>query len=261
MIRLEGKVAIVTGGGTGLGRQIALAYAQAGAKVVVGDIREGDGEQTVAEVRASGGDARFVKTDVSVSAEVEELVATAEREYGALHIMTANAGMLGAATGKSFPKVTEDEFWQIVNVNFGGTFLSFKHAVPAILRAGGGAMTATGSLGGHRATRGNSAYGPSKAAVAALVRALALDLYPTIRVNEVSPAAMNTDFLEHYGEDRGLEPGTMPKLSGITTVDPRDVARVHLFLVSDEAAAINGQTVFADSGCSIVMSPSVGPER
>jgi NAD(P)-dependent dehydrogenase (short-subunit alcohol dehydrogenase family) len=258
MKRLEDKVAIVTGSGTGLGREIALLYAQEGARVAVADIREQDGEQTVAMIRAAGGEGLFVKTDVGESRQVAELVAATEREYGALHIMTANAGILGTATGKPFTELTDDEFWRVININFGGVFLSFKHAVPAIQRAGGGAMTATGSLGGHRAARNLSAYVCSKAAVAALVRSLALDLHPTIRVNEVAPGGMQTDMLAHQDEERGSAPaGTSARPAGATFVEPADVARVHLFLVSSEAESINGQTVFADGGRSVVMASSV----
>lgn len=258
MKRLENKVAIVTGAGSGLGREIALLYALEGARVVVGDVREQDGEQTVSTIRAAGGDALFVKSDVSDSREVAELVGAAEREYGALHIMTANAGILGAATGKSFAEVSDQDFKHVMDVNFGGVLNSFKQAVPAIQRAGGGAMTATGSLGGHQAARNLSAYSCSKAAVAALVRSLALDLYPTIRVNEVSPGGMQTDMLAHQAEERGQAPaGTSARPSGAQFVEPIDVARVHLFLVSDEAESINGQTVFADGGRSVVMAASV----
>lgn len=258
MGRLEGKTAIVTGAGSGLGREIALLYAEEGAQVVVADVREADGEQTTTAIREAGGEALFVKTDVTSSPQVEELVAAAERAYGALHIMTANAGMLGTASGKRFGKVTDEELQRVFDVNFGGVFLSFKHAVPAIQRAGGGAMTATGSLGGHRASKGFAAYGPAKAAVAALVRSLALELQPAIRVNEVAPGAMMTDFLKHQGEDKGLDASETPQMpAGVTLVEPRDVARLHLFLVSDDAAAVNGQTVFADGGCSVVMAASV----
>ena len=119
-------------------------------------------------------------------------------------------------------------------------------------------MTATGSLGGHRAARTLSAYGSSKAAITALVRTLALELYPTIRVNEVAPGGMPTEMLAHQAEERGAEPtGVSARPPGATLVEAADVARVHLFLVSDEGASVNGQTVFADAGRSIVMAPAV----
>src|SRR5580658_4701867 len=104
MGKLADKVAIVTGAGTGLGREVALLYAQEGARVVAADVRQAEGQQTVATVRERGGEALFVKTDVSDSSEVEALVAAAEQAYGAVHVMTANAGMLGTASGKSFGK-------------------------------------------------------------------------------------------------------------------------------------------------------------
>jgi len=256
--KLDGKIAIVTGAGTGLGREVALLYAAEGARVVVGDIREQNAEQTVNAIRNAGGEAIFCRTDVRDSAQVEELVAAAEREFGGLHIMTPNAGILGTATGTPFADLALDEFWRVVDVNFGGVVNAFKHAIPAILRAGGGAMTATGSLGGHRAARTLSAYGSSKAAITALVRTLALELHPTIRVNEVAPGGMPTEMLAHQAEERGAEPsGVSARPAGATLVEAADVARVHLFLVSDEAASVNGQTLFADGGRSVVMAPAV----
>jgi NAD(P)-dependent dehydrogenase (short-subunit alcohol dehydrogenase family) len=255
---LDGKVAIVTGAGTGLGRETAIVYAQAGARVVVADVREPDGRQTVDTIRSAGGDALFVKTDVSDSSAVQALIGSTERKYGALHIMTANAGILGTATGKPVADLTEDEFWRVISVNFGGVFLAFKHAIPAITRAGGGAMTATGSLAGHRAMRTLSAYSCSKGAVAALVRTLALELHPAIRVNEVAPGGMPTEMIVHQAQDRNEEPAAVSaRPAGATLVQARDVAHVHLFLVSDAAASVNGQTVFADGGRSIVMAAAV----
>lgn len=258
MNRLEGKVAVVTGAGTGLGREIALLYAAEGARVVVGDIREQEGEDVVAAIREAGGEALFVKTDVSDSAAVEALVAAAERAYGALHIMTANAGILGTATGKTFADQSLEEFWRVLDVNFGGVVHAFKHATPAILRAGGGAMSATGSLAGHRSMRTLSAYGSSKSAIASLVRTLALELHPAIRVNEVAPGGMTTEMIAHQAEERGEEEAAVSaRPAGASLVEPRDVALVHLFLVSAEGASVNGQTIFADGGRSVVMAAAV----
>ncbi len=255
MGRLSGKVAIVTGAGTGLGRATACVYAEEGARVVVGDFRDADGEGTVAAIRSDGGDATFVHVDVTSSAEVRALVEAAERSYGRLDIVTANAGILGRCAGKSLVEAAEDEIDEVMAVNFGGVYLTFKHAIPAILRAGGGAMTATASLAARLGYANLDAYCASKGAVVALVRSLSAELAPQIRVNAVSPGSMATELGRHTMEAKGqTEPQANTRTAGMVAprADPRQVALAHLFLVSDEASFISGHDLVADAGWSVI---------
>jgi NAD(P)-dependent dehydrogenase (short-subunit alcohol dehydrogenase family) len=250
--RLEGKAAVVTGGGTGLGRAVAELYAEEGARVVVGDIRTADGEQTVDAIRAAGGDALFVRTDVTVSADVRALVEAAVDSYGRLDVMTANAGIMGRNLGTALDEIPEEEFFEVMAVNFNGVVYAFKHAIPAIRRSGGGAMTATGSVTAHRGRARADAYCASKHAVLGLVRSLAVDVGPAIRVNLVSPGNMATELARHVAEDRGVEYEPQPARPGAPrAADPREAASVHLFLVSDEGRFINGQSIVADDGWTV----------
>jgi NAD(P)-dependent dehydrogenase (short-subunit alcohol dehydrogenase family) len=250
--RLAGKVAVVTGGATGLGRAIAVLYAEEGAKVVVGDRRAEEGQETVDRVRGSGGEAIFVRTDVTVGNDVKALVEAAESTYGRVHVMTANAGILGRSVGVPFADVPEDDFNEVMAVNFSGVVNAFKHAIPAIQRSGGGAMTATGSVTSHRGRARADAYCASKHAVLGLVRSLAIDLAPAIRVNLVSPGNMATEIGRHAAESRGETVAPRPKPPGSPrAADPREGAHVHLFLVSDEGRFVNGQSIVADDGWTV----------
>jgi NAD(P)-dependent dehydrogenase (short-subunit alcohol dehydrogenase family) len=250
--RLTDKVAVVTGAATGIGRQIALLYAEEGARVVVSDVRAAEGEETVDRIRKAGGQAVFVKTDVSKSRDVAALVDAAEQEFGALHVMTANAGIMGRGTKKSLVEIAEDEFREIMAVNFDGVWLAFRHAIPAIERAGGGAMTATASLSAHLGSGKLPAYCASKGAVVALVRSVAADLAPRIRVNAVSPGAVATELVAHTAEALGVDPSTLaPTVTGWDgAADPREIAQAHLFLVSEESRFVNGQALIVDGGRS-----------
>ncbi len=256
MGRLSGKVAIVTGAATGIGRATALLYAEEGAKVVVSDLRPAEAESTVQAIRDAGGDAIFVASDVSKSEDVQNLIRETESHYGALHVMTANAGILGRGHNKSLVDITEDEIDQIMSVNFGGVARSFKYAIPAILKSGGGAMTATASLSGHRGYAKLPAYCASKAAVIGLVRSVAADLVPHIRVNAVSPGTVRTEIAAHNEEETGKPfippPGSVSEQAYARPADPRELAQAHLWLVSDDASFVTGQALLVDNGRSVV---------
>jgi len=253
MIGLDGKVAIVTGGATGLGRTIVQRYADFGAKVVIADLRPEEGERAVAEIVAGGGEALFVMTDVTSSEDVLRAVAAAEERFGGLHIMTANAGVMGRSYRKSIVDVPEEDLQFVMDVNFLGVWNSFKHAIPAIRRSGGdGAMTATASTAATQGMGGLPAYSASKAAVIGLVRSVAADVGPAIRVNAVTAGAMDTTLPAHTAELMGLDASTLRASSPAASevVDPDYVARVHLFLVSDLSVHVNGQAILADAGRS-----------
>jgi NAD(P)-dependent dehydrogenase (short-subunit alcohol dehydrogenase family) len=249
--QLAGRVAVVTGAAFGLGREIARVYAEAGAKVVVADVATEQGEETVRLITSAGGEAIFISTDVSDPQQVRDLMDGAEAAFGALHVVTANAGILGRGHDKAFTDLDDDDFAQIMNVNFHGIRYCFKYAIAPIRRSGGGALTATSSLAAHRGYRNLAAYSSSKGAVIALVRALAAELYPEIRVNAVSPGAIGTD-MRRRAADAGASGSEARKEPFGGRADPRQVAWPHLFLASNHGSFVNGQVLIADGGRSII---------
>ncbi|MBM3946273.1 MAG: glucose 1-dehydrogenase [SAR202 cluster bacterium] len=259
MTRLAGKVALITGGASGLGEATAKLFANEGAKVVVADVNDARGAKVAADIKEGGGQATYVRTDVTSSDQVKNAVAAAEKSYGKLDVVIANAGISGSGSGKTLEQISEDEWDQIMNVNLNGVMRTFKYAIPALRRAGGGAMSATASIAGvARVSDTLSAYGASKAGVVSLVRQLAYELADdNVRVNCVCPGGMETNL----SESRGLSSQEMEQMRrrrqaqrqargklGRTATDLREVASAHLFLVSDDASFVNGQAVVADAG-------------
>src|SRR6266699_4575029 len=200
MGRLDGKVALISGGARGQGATEAKLFAREGAKVVLGDVRDAEGKQVEAEIRAAGGEATYVHLNVTSEADWRAAVATAERLYGHMHILVNNAGML---IRKGIEETTEDDWDRIMAVNVKGVFLGTKHAIPAMRRAGSGSIINISSTAGLVGSPyGSAAYTATKGAVRLLTKATAVQhAKDNIRCNSVHPGPIATDMIKETLSD------------------------------------------------------------
>ena len=241
--RVAGKVALVTGGSSGIGESTALLLAREGAAVAVVDLNVAGGNNTVEKIRADGGQAIFIKADVGKTAQVKRMIARTEKAFGRLDILHNNAIWYGNAPATEM----DEKVWdRTIEVGLKSIFLSAKYGIPVMRKTGGGSIVNTGSVHSLVGFTTHTAYDTAKAGVLGLTRVLALDYGPDVRVNAVLPGAILTPLwgkvtkkdLKHWSE--------MVPANRIG--QPEDIASAVLFLASEEASFITGTSLVVDGG-------------
>jgi len=246
----EGKIALVTGGGSGIGRAAALAFAEAGAKVVVSGRREAEGFETIALIKKAGGQGTFIRGDVSNEADVQELVEQTVKTYGRLDAAFNNAGIEGEI-GKPTHEQSVADYRSIMDINVLGVLLAMKHEIGAMLKHGGGAIVNNASVGGLVGFPGASVYVASKHAVLGLTKTAALEYAKQgIRVNAISPGGIETPMLNRFTGGPGTD--FFKQLAGMHPIGrlgrPEEMAEGVLWLCSDKASFVTGISLTADGG-------------
>jgi NAD(P)-dependent dehydrogenase (short-subunit alcohol dehydrogenase family) len=256
-MRLEGKVAIVTGAGQGIGEATARRMAQEGARVVVSDLNAETGEAVAGSIGDAGGEACFVPCDVADRDSVRALIDAAERRFGRLDVLHNNAGVHETNfTDRAQSHELDEEVWdRVVAINLKGTWLCSKYAAPLLARSGGGSIVNAASIGGLVGYPMGGAYGPSKAGVVQLTRVMAIELAPAgTRVNCYAPGNTDTPMVQRYYASASPEQAKIVQqvLLGTHLIPrlarPEEIANVVVFLASDEASAITGSCVVVDNG-------------
>jgi NAD(P)-dependent dehydrogenase (short-subunit alcohol dehydrogenase family) len=251
--RLSGKVAIVTGAANGLGEVIARMFAAEGANVVIADLAEAKARATAEAIRAVGGEAMAMRVDVRSPDAVRALVERAVQEYGHLDTVIANAGVLGEM-GVPLSESSDSAFRDTFDVNLFGVYHCFKYGLPMIISTGDGtgALIATSSVAAHRGVARLDAYSASKAAIVGLVRSVAADVGPHVRVNAIAPSTMVTSITKLGGASATPGPVADHRRRGSEVItDLRKVAAAYVYLASDDASLITGQSICIDRGRTV----------
>ena len=255
-MRLQNKVAIITGAGGGQGRAASIIFAREGAKVVAAGWRTSNIKETVELVKAEGGEAAFVQADVSKARDVEKMVAFAISQYGKIDVLHNNAGV-GYSFGRMAPVVdTPEEDWDIVtDIDLKSVYLCCRHTIPEMIRQGSGSIINVSSVNGLIGIHGADAYTASKGGVIALTRALANDLGPKgIRVNCICPGTIETPMAAGVLKDIRTR-RYYENLSPLRRIGrPEDVAYAALYLASDESSFVTGTILVVDGGMTATLS-------
>jgi len=252
-MRLEGKVAIVTGAGSGIGKATAELFAREGAKVAAVDWNTESGQQTVQTIRRAGGESLFCPADVSKARDVESVVRQVQEHYGRLNILVNNAAI--ALMGQLVD--TTEEVWdKVQSVNLKGVFLGCKFAIPAIIASGGGAVVNMASILGFVGDPDMAAYCAAKGGVIALTKVAALTYGPKgVRVNCICPGDVDTpmvqDYFNHSPDPNRARQEISSKYALRRIASPEEIARVALFLASDESSFVTGSMLVVDGALTV----------
>ncbi len=248
--RLQGKVALITGAASGIGRASALLFAKEGAAVTVVDVNEKASKEVVEEIGEKGGQAFFAKADVTSAADCQHAVRAVAEKFGALHILFNNAGTIRRA---SVIDLSEEEWDRVMEVNVKSIFLMSKFAVPVMEKSGGGSIINTASGWGLAGGPKAAAYCASKGAVVLLTKAMAIDHGPqNIRVNCICPGDTDTPMLRSEAQQLGADPGRFLREAAQRPLQrvgtPQEIAQAALYLASDAASFVTGTAMVVDGG-------------
>ena len=246
-MRLNGKVALVTGGNAGIGEAIASLFAHEGSRVVIAARRQAQGQEVVRKITGAGGTAVFIQADIASSEDCARMVAETIKQFGRLDIAVNNAGI--GRSGKLVADEEEEGFRAVVDTNLTGAFLCMKHEIPAMLAGEGGSIINVSSVSGLKGSSGQAAYVASKHGLIGLTKGAALEYAKQkVRINALCPVATRTDMLKAWFASPGVEELVLSKMPSGRVAEPSEVANAALFLASDDSIFVTGQSLAVDGG-------------